>query len=114
MNCPYCSEVTKVIDKRDSGELTRRRRECLACKSRFTTFERPELSPMFIVKKDGRREKFTKEKLMTGMVRACEKRPVSTTQLQSIADEVEATLRASGREFPSRKVGLLVMSRLKK
>lgn len=115
MNCPFClSADTKVIDKRDIENTTKRRRECLKCKKRFTTFERVEDIDVFVVKKDGRREKFSREKLKAGFIRACEKRPVSQEQINRAIDEIEKTVRREEKEVPTKFIGELVMKNLKK
>ncbi|MCW7753221.1 transcriptional regulator NrdR [Desulfobotulus sp. H1] len=116
MKCPFCGEGdNKVIDSRLSkdGAMIRRRRECLSCTRRFTTYEQVEEIPMMIVKKDGRREKFSKEKLRSGILRACEKRNVSMHTIESFIDELERDLRESGeKEVFSRILGERVMHRL--
>jgi transcriptional repressor NrdR len=116
MRCPFCeTEETRVLDSRDSGEgtITRRRRECEACKRRFTTYERvEELNPL-VVKKDGRREMFDREKLVSGLKKACEKRPVSSEQLDKFVSAIEQSLQELGeKEVPSTRIGELVMARL--
>ncbi|MGB9708306.1 MAG: transcriptional regulator NrdR [Candidatus Pacearchaeota archaeon] len=115
MKCPYCSSETKVLDKRDTQDITRRRRECLnkRCKKRFTTYERIETN-VRVVKKDKRREPFSREKLILGMVKACEKRPVSQEAIEKAVNEIEAKVRAFGPEVPSKAIGELVMKQLKK
>lgn len=115
MKCPYCfHEDTKVIDKRDSDTTTRRRRECLECEKRFTTYERAEIN-LIIIKKDGRRESFSRDKLKAGITKACEKRPVAGEQIENIVDDIEARLRRfESTEIPSTVVGDLVMKKLKK
>jgi transcriptional repressor NrdR len=117
MRCPFCQAAdTRVLDSRDSAEGTiiRRRRECETCKRRFTTYERvEELNPL-VVKKDGRREQFDRDKLLGGLKKACEKRPVSVEQLEALATGIERTLQELGeKEIPSSTVGELVMERLK-
>ena len=118
MKCAYCeSRNTKVIDKREpqDASVTRRRRECLRCKKRFTTYERIEDVSITIVKKDDRREPFSREKLKTGLVKACEKRPISIEQIDQIVDEIEAELRQmDDQEIKSKVIGELVMKKLKK
>ena len=97
MNCPYCGlQDSKVIDSRDVNEGIRRRRECLGCGSRFTTYERLQPAGLFVIKKDQRREEFSKEKLVTGLHKACEKRPLPTGAIDKIADEIEAELYRQG------------------
>jgi transcriptional repressor NrdR len=115
MRCPYCGfEDTKVIDSRDSEEGIRRRRECLACGERFTTFERVQTVGLQVVKKDGRREDFSREKLLLGIRRACEKRPLPVGAIEAVVDDIEATLQAQGKaEVPSTLIGELVMDHLR-
>ena len=117
MKCPFCGyEESKVIDSRptDEGERIRRRRECLQCAKRFTTYEMIESLPIIVIKKDKSRETFNREKLMTGLLRACEKRPVSIDTLDNMIDEIEVTIQNSlDREVTSDKIGELVMDKLK-
>ncbi len=117
MKCPYCAyEESKVIDSRptDEGEKIRRRRECLNCTKRFTTYEQIESLPIMVIKKDKTRETFNRDKLLTGMLRACEKRPVSIGQMESMIDEIETTIQNTlDREVTSEKIGELVMDKLK-
>jgi transcriptional repressor NrdR len=117
MKCPFCSHLEdKVVDSRESkeGEVIRRRRECLKCGKRFTSYERIDQIPHMVVKKDGRRERFEREKVLAGLLKACEKRPVSPKTLEEIADEVEAKVHESpDREMSSREVGELLMRRLR-
>ena len=117
MKCPYCGYVeSKVIDSRpaEEGSTIRRRRECLACRKRFTTYEIIERMPLVVVKRDGVRQSFDRVKLINGMVRACEKRPVSIDTLEHIIDDIESTLQNSlDREVTSEKIGELVMDKLK-
>lgn len=117
MKCPYCGfEESKVIDSRptDEGEKIRRRRECLNCTKRFTTYEQIESLPIMVIKKDKTRETFNRDKLLTGMLRACEKRPVSIGQMESMIDEIETTIQNTlDREVTSEKIGELVMDKLK-
>jgi len=114
MHCPYCKDDTKVVDKRDSGEHTRRRRECLKCSKRFTTYERVEETPLAVIKKDGRRQEFDRNKIKAGILRACEKRPITTDQIERLVDEIEQQLRNKyTADVPSRAVGETVMARLK-
>ncbi len=117
MKCPYCGfEESKVIDSRptDEGEKIRRRRECLNCTKRFTTYEQIESLPIMVIKKDKTRETFNRDKLLTGMLRACEKRPVSIDQLENMIDEIETTIQNTlDREVTSEKIGELVMDKLK-
>ena len=118
MKCPYCAHPeSKVVDSRpsDEGSSIRRRRECLACHKRFTTYETMESLPLMVIKKDGSRQSFDKSKLLNGMIRACEKRPVSFNTLENISNEIEQTLQNDmDREIPSSKIGELVMERLKR
>ena len=118
MKCPFCSfEESKVIDSRptDEGQRIRRRRECLSCGKRFTTYEIIESLPIIVIKKDKSRETFNRDKLMTGLLRACEKRPVSIDTLDNNIYEIETTLQNSlDREVSSEKIGQLVMEKLKK
>ena len=118
MKCPFCSfEESKVIDSRptDEGQRIRRRRECSSCGKRFTTYEIIESLPIIVIKKDKSRETFNRDKLMTGLLRACEKRPVSIDTLDNMIDEIETTLQNSlDREVSSEKIGQLVMEKLKK
>src|SRR6202142_1790360 len=117
MRCPYCSSLeNKVVDSRmgKEGESIRRRRECLTCEGRFTTYERVEESLPLVVKKDGRREPFDHGKLLAGLKKACEKRPVPTEQVSAIADSIERDLAdASGKEIASAVIGERVMARLR-
>lgn len=117
MKCPYCSfEESKVIDSRsaDDGERIRRRRECLKCGKRFTTHEVIETVPLIVVKRDKSREVFDRNKLTAGILRACEKRPVSIEQIDNIVDSIEAKLQSSvDREVTSMKIGELAMERIK-
>lgn len=117
MQCPYCNyKNTKVTDSRDTGVYSiRRRRECLSCHRRFTTYEHIELSPIFIIKKDGRREKFDKNKIKTGVTKALEKRPVSPEQVEKLLDNIEEHIRREGKEeIPSSRIGEYVMEELEK
>ena len=118
MKCPFCGHLeSKVVDSRpaEEGASIRRRRECLACHKRFTTYETVESLPLMVVKKDGNRQTFDKTKLLNGMIRACEKRPVSYDTLEKIADEIEQELQNSlERETSTERIGELVMERLKK
>ena len=118
MRCPFCSHPeSKVVDSRpsDEGSSIRRRRECLACHKRFTTYETMESLPLMVIKKDGSRQTFDKTKLLNGMIRACEKRPVAFATLEDMANEIEQVLQNDmAREIPSARIGELVMERLKK
>lgn len=117
MKCPFCGYTeSKVIDSRpaEEGSTIRRRRECLACGKRFTTYEIIERMPLVVVKRDGSRQSFDRVKVINGLVRACEKRPVALGQLEQIADEIEAELQgALEREISTAEIGELVMVRLK-
>lgn len=117
MRCPYCGYLeSKVIDSRpaEEGATIRRRRECLSCGKRFTTYEIMERLPLIVVKRDGSRQTFDKIKIMNGMLRACEKRPVSVEALEKIADDIEQELQNSlEREVSTTEIGEMVMSRLK-
>lgn len=117
MKCPFCSyEESKVIDSRptDEGERIRRRRECLKCSKRFTTYEMIESLPIIVIKKDSSREPFNREKLLNGMIRACEKRQVSLETLEKAIDDIEQAIQNSmDREVSSDKIGELVMEKLK-
>ena len=118
MKCPYCGHLgDKVVDSRESreGEVIRRRRECLECAKRFTSYERIDEIPYMVVKKDGTRERFDRQKLIQGLLKACEKRPVSVAALETIADRVEATLQdRTDREIATADIGAFVMEELKK
>ena len=117
MNCPYCGfGESKVIDSRpaDEGSSIRRRRECLSCQKRFTTYETVESIPMVVVKKDGSRQSFDRAKILGGMIRACEKRPVPMADMEKIAGEIEQDLQNSmEREIRSEVIGEMVMERLR-
>jgi len=114
MRCIFCGSDTKVTDKRESGEVTRRRRECLKCKKRFTTYEKAEKKDIIVVKKDGRRETFLREKIKAGIIRATEKRPVSMEKIDKLVDNIEEKLRSKGKEVKTELIGKMVMNRLKK
>ena len=118
MKCPYCGyKESKVIDSRpaEEGSSIRRRRECLSCAKRFTTYETVESLPMVVIKKDGSRQSFDRQKVLRGMIRACEKRPVPLAELEHIADEIEQELQNSmEREIRTEDVGEKVMDRLRK
>ena len=117
MKCPYCLNTKiKVVDKRDIEELgsIRRRRECLGCGKRFTTYERIELTGFSIVKKDGRREKFDRQKLIGGISKACEKRPIPRQNIEKLVAAIEGDLRNNEqKEIPTDEIGKLVMARLR-
>ncbi|MBU7320345.1 transcriptional regulator NrdR [Paenibacillus oleatilyticus] len=116
MKCPYCDySGTKVLDSRAANEnkSIRRRRECEKCQKRFTTFEMVEETPLIVIKKDGSREEFNREKMLRGLIRACEKRPVSVERLEMIVSEVEKQIRTTAHaEVDSREIGEIVMSEL--
>jgi len=118
MKCPFCGEVeNKVIDSRlnKDGDVIRRRRECIACQRRFTTYEHIEEIPIMIVKKDGRREIFSREKVRSGIQKACEKRDISMNAIEEFLDELEQDLREAGdKEIPSRIIGEKIMIKLHK
>ncbi|MEJ2010092.1 MAG: transcriptional regulator NrdR [Acidobacteriota bacterium] len=118
MRCPFCGYVEdKVVDSRagKNGDTIRRRRECMKCGRRFTTYERIDEIPYMVVKKDGSREKFDRQKILAGLLKACEKRPVPMSKLEEIVDEAEAHVAESpDRERPSSELGALVMDRLRK
>jgi len=117
MKCPYCAHLgDKVVDSRESreGEVIRRRRECLGCGKRFTSYERIDEIPYMVVKKDGTRERFDRQKLVGGLLKACEKRPVSVAALEGVADRVEATLQdRPEKEIGTVEIGSFVMEELK-
>ncbi len=117
MRCPYCeSSEIKVIDTREAGDtdITRRRRECLKCKKRFTTYERVEGVELIVAKKDKKREQFDRQKLMRGILKACEKRPIKQEKIEKMADEIETELRnKETTEIQSRVIGEIVMEKLK-
>ena len=116
MECPYCHNIeTKVTDSRDTGALSiRRRRECLKCGKRFTTYEYIEMQPIYVIKKDGRREKFERQKIRHGIEKACEKRPVSHEKIEELIEKIEERIRRSGKEeIESKQIGEYVMEALK-
>jgi len=117
MKCPFCAHVLdKVVDSRESkdGDAIRRRRQCLKCKRRFTSYERIDEIPSMVVKKDGRRERFDRQKVLAGILKACEKRPVSMSQLETIADNAETLVQESSeREVSTRVIGEMIMTELK-
>ena len=117
MKCPYCNyEETQVIDTREteSLEATRRRRQCLKCEKRFTTYERVEEADIIVVKKDGRRERFQRQKVLNGMLEACEKREISLDKIEKLVDDVESDLRKRDSvEGESKTIGEIVMKKLK-
>lgn len=116
MNCPFCGfNEDRVLDSRESkeGDTIRRRRQCLSCERRFTTYERIDEIPYMVVKKDGRREKFDRQKLLAGLLKACEKRPISMSTLAGMVDDIEAKIADSpDRELSTTKIGELLMSQL--
>ena len=118
MKCPYCGyQESKVVDSRHADDSTsiRRRRECLSCQKRFTTYETVESLPIIVVKRDGTRQAFDRNKVLNGMLRACEKRPVPLTRMEEAVDDIEQILQNSlEREIRSEEIGELVMERLKK
>jgi len=118
MKCPYCGDTeTKVVDKRETGEFeaTRRRRECLKCEKRFTTYERVENLNLIVIKKSGEKEPFDKEKIRKGILKACEKRPVTLEQIDKMVDKIEGEIRKlKTTEIKSEQIGKKVISALKK
>jgi transcriptional repressor NrdR len=118
MKCPFCGNLgDKVVDSRESkeGEVIRRRRECLDCGRRFTSYERIDEIPYMVIKKDGTRERFERQKLVAGLLKACEKRPVSIAAIEGVADSVEATLQERPeKEMATEEIGSLVMDELKR
>jgi transcriptional repressor NrdR len=118
VKCPFCAHVDdKVIDSREgrTGDTIRRRRECLKCGRRFTTYERIDEIPYMVIKKDGRRERFERQKILQGLLKACEKRPVPTPKLEAIVDEVEGVVQeATERELTTTEIGEMIMLQLKK
>ena len=117
MKCPFCnSPESRVVDSRlaDNGATIRRRRECEACSRRFNTYERAEEVPLYVIKKDGRREPFDRNKILVGMTKACEKRPVSREDIERVTEEIERALRDRlATEVPARQIGDMVMERLR-
>ena len=117
MKCPYCAHLeSKVVDSRpaDEGASIRRRRECLSCRKRFTTYETVESLPLMVIKKDGSRQSFDRNKVMSGVIRACEKRPVPYQSMEALAAEIEQILQNQmDREVSTARIGELVMERLK-
>jgi transcriptional repressor NrdR len=117
MRCPFCNDLdSRVLDSRpaEGGSVIRRRRECSSCSRRFTTYERVEEQLLYVVKRDGRRERFNRKKILTGLLKACEKRPVSLATLEGLAEEVEREIRNTlVEEVPSTYIGDLVMERLR-
>ncbi len=117
MKCPYCGYIeSKVVDSRptDENETIRRRRECLKCKNRFTTYERIEETPIIVVKRDGNRQIFDKSKMINGIIKSCEKRPVALSDIEAAADNIEKKLQNSlAKEVSSKEIGEYVMEELK-
>ena len=115
MNCPFCGHFdSKVIDSRDTNDGIRRRRQCLACAARFTTYERLQPASLFVIKKDQRREEFNKDKLLSGIRKACEKRPLPVGAVDKLADDIESTVYNLGRaEIPGDIIGDMVMKELR-
>lgn len=117
MKCPFCGGAdSKVLDSRavDERATVRRRRECIVCGRRFTTYERWEEAPLFVIKKDGRREPFARSKILSGLMKACEKRPIPTQQLQAMAESIEREVRnKADTEISSKEIGEMVMARLR-
>lgn len=117
MKCPFCAyEDSKVVDTRPTEDNTiRRRRECLKCKGRFTTYEKIESSPIMVIKKDGTRQAFDRDKIINGMIKSCEKRPVSIEKIENASDRIEKNIQNSmKKEIYSKDVGEMVMEELKK
>ena len=115
MQCPYCDHAeTKVVDKRDTEKITRRRRECLKCSRRFNTLEEVERIHLRVIKKDGEMEDFDREKIKRGIIRACEKRPISTDKIENMLTTIEEKLRKQGKEVKAALIGELVSRELKK
>lgn len=117
MRCPYCNYIeSKVVDSRptDEGQAIRRRRECIDCGRRFTTYEKVEEIPIIVVKKDGNRQVYNRNKLLNGIIKSCEKRPVSMNEIENVVDDIEKKLSNSlEKEITSREIGEMVMNRLK-
>lgn len=117
MRCPFCScQDDKVVDSRpaDEGMTIRRRRECVKCGARFTTYEKIEMVPLMVIKKDGTRQSFDRNKIMNGLVKACEKRPVSVTEIEALVDDIESSLYNSmKKEITSVEIGEIIMHQLK-
>lgn len=118
MKCPYCENLeTEVVETRDNDDLStiRRRRECIRCKKRFTTYERVENIPLLVIKKDGRRESFSRDKLREGLVKACQKRSIGLDLIESVIDEIERELRGKEtNEISSKTIGNMALRKLKK
>ncbi|HRZ85407.1 MAG TPA: transcriptional regulator NrdR [Candidatus Paceibacterota bacterium] len=116
MICPFCqNDETKVTDKRESGDsTTRRRRECLKCGKRFTTYEKVDPVERYVIKKDGRRELFNRDKIFLGIIKACEKRDISHDQVETIVKEIEENIINNEKEIETKKIGEAIMKKLKK
>jgi len=115
MRCPYCqTNDTRVTDKRDTQIGTRRRRECLKCEKRFTTYEKLEPVEKYVIKKDGRRERFERDKIFLSIIKACEKRDISHEEVEKIVSEIENKLIQKNKEIKTKKIGEYIMKRLKK
>lgn len=118
MKCPFCENLeTSVVDSRDTeeGRITRRRRECTSCKARFTTYERPELANILVQKRDGGNENYDREKIESGIKKACEKRPVGGEKIREVADTIESKIFARNKDLiSSKEIGLMVIEELKK
>lgn len=114
MRCPYCDGDSRVVDSRANLELNavRRRRECLSCEKRFTTYEKIEEMPLVVRKRDGSTELFDQQKVLKGLVKACEKRPIAVADLEQVSEEIERHLRSLGREVSSVEIGETIMDRL--
>ncbi|NLJ40002.1 MAG: transcriptional repressor NrdR [Clostridiales bacterium] len=117
MKCPFCGNLdSRVVDSRptDEGSNVRRRRECLECAKRFTTYEKIETLPIFVIKKDGRREPYNRDKIMTGLLKACEKRPIAITELDKLVRDIEKSLyNTLDQEVSSSSIGQMIMDRLR-
>ena len=117
MKCPFCGETdSKVIDSRpaEDGSSIRRRRQCNGCKKRFTTYEKVETIPLIVIKKDNNREPYDRQKIVSGILRSCHKRPISADQINRLVDEVETKIfNREEREIPAQEIGEIVMNRLK-
>lgn len=115
MRCPFCSnDESKVTNKRDCEDSIRRRRECLKCKKRFTTYEKIDPIERIVIKKDGRREKFDRQKVTAGITKACEKRAVSQEEIEKIVNDLEERIVMSKKEIPTKNIGKFIIKRLKK
>jgi len=113
MRCIYCANDTRVVDKRDAENIIRRRRECLSCSKRFTTYEKARVT-LTIIKKNNEQERFDRQKLITGLQKAFEKRPIAQETIETMADEIETELMSIGEEVSSRKIGDIAMQKLEK